>query len=230
MRVGVESVLAEVEVSEYEQLHSDSHRMNDTQRLNTASGRRAVSGLETGSRPSDARRRPRPTSRLTKRSQAAVIHFFTAGAWSHSRTMSTVDVAIGRRGLRRWLAGFLRRRRLACGSLRGLAAGNEGIPRMLALFEEQDVQTSWYVPGHTIETFRDEIEAVAAAGHELGVHGYSHENPTDLSRNRKTRSSRSRSIAHRGRHRVGAGRSPRQLVGVQREHAGAGRETRLPVR
>jgi len=38
--------------------------MNDTQRLNTASGRRAVSGLETGSRPSDARRRPRPTSRL----------------------------------------------------------------------------------------------------------------------------------------------------------------------
>ncbi len=65
---------------------------------------------------------------------------------------------------------------------RGLSAGNEGIPRMLELFETEDVTTSWYVPGHTIETFRDEIEAVADAGHELGIHGYSHENPTDLTR------------------------------------------------
>ena len=65
---------------------------------------------------------------------------------------------------------------------RGLSAGNEGIPRMLALFESEDITTSWYVPGHTIETFRENIESVAAAGHELGIHGYSHENPTDLSR------------------------------------------------
>ena len=65
---------------------------------------------------------------------------------------------------------------------RGLSAGNEGIPRLLQLFEDEGVRTSWYVPGHTIDTFRDNVEAVAAAGHELGVHGYSHENPTDLSR------------------------------------------------
>ena len=65
---------------------------------------------------------------------------------------------------------------------RGLSAGNEGIPRMLQLFEDEDIDTSWYVPGHTIETFREEIQAVADAGHEIGVHGYSHENPTDLSR------------------------------------------------
>jgi len=65
---------------------------------------------------------------------------------------------------------------------RGLSAGKEGIPRLLQLLEDQEVTSSWYVPGHTIETFRDEIEAVAAAGHEIGIHGYSHENPTDLSR------------------------------------------------
>src|SRR6056297_1429274 len=65
---------------------------------------------------------------------------------------------------------------------RGVSAGNEGIPRMRTLFAEEGIDTSWYVPGHTLETFRDEIEAVAADGHELGVHGYSHENPTDLSR------------------------------------------------
>lgn len=65
---------------------------------------------------------------------------------------------------------------------RGLSAGNEGIPRMLTVFEKEDVDTSWFVPGHSLETFRENIEMVANAGHELGVHGYSHENPTDLSR------------------------------------------------
>jgi len=65
---------------------------------------------------------------------------------------------------------------------RGLSAGNEGIPRMLQLFEDEGIDTSWYIPGHTIETFHEEVQAVADAGHEIGVHGYSHENPTDLSR------------------------------------------------
>ena len=65
---------------------------------------------------------------------------------------------------------------------RGLSAGHEGIPRLLQLFEDEGVDTSWYIPGHTIETFREECQAVADAGHEIGVHGYSHENPTDLSR------------------------------------------------
>jgi peptidoglycan-N-acetylglucosamine deacetylase len=97
--------------------------------------------------------------------------------------MGTVDVAIGVDAdcVAGWLGSYGGEDSPADLS-RGLSAGNEGIPRMLALFEEQDIETSWYVPGHTIETFRDEIEAVAAAGHELGVHGYSHENPTDLSR------------------------------------------------
>ncbi len=65
---------------------------------------------------------------------------------------------------------------------RGLSAGNEGIPRMLELLETEDVEGSWYIPGHSIETFRDNVQDVADAGHEIGVHGYSHENPTDLSR------------------------------------------------
>ena len=65
---------------------------------------------------------------------------------------------------------------------RGLLAGHEGVPRMLQVFENAGIDTSWYVPGHTIETFEEEIGAVADAGHEIGVHGYTHENPTDLSR------------------------------------------------
>jgi len=33
------------------------------------------------------------------------------------------------------------------------------------------------VPGHSIETFPEQMKAVADAGHEIGLHGYSHENP-----------------------------------------------------
>jgi peptidoglycan/xylan/chitin deacetylase (PgdA/CDA1 family) len=36
------------------------------------------------------------------------------------------------------------------------------------------------VPGHSIETFPEQMKRVAAAGHEFGVHGYSHENPIAL--------------------------------------------------
>ncbi|MFC7155246.1 polysaccharide deacetylase [Halomarina halobia] len=65
---------------------------------------------------------------------------------------------------------------------RGLLAGTEGIPRLLQVFEDADVDTSWFIPGHTIETFPEECAAVAEAGHEIGTHGYTHENPTDLER------------------------------------------------
>jgi peptidoglycan/xylan/chitin deacetylase (PgdA/CDA1 family) len=65
---------------------------------------------------------------------------------------------------------------------RGLFAGEVGVPRLLKLFERMKIQTSWFVPGHSIETFPDQIRAVAAAGHEIGVHGYSHENPIAMTR------------------------------------------------
>lgn len=97
--------------------------------------------------------------------------------------MSDVDVAIGVDAdcVAGWLGSYGGADSPADLS-RGLSAGNEGIPRMLQLFEDEGIDTSWYIPGHTIETFREEVQAVADAGHEIGVHGYSHENPTDLSR------------------------------------------------
>ena len=65
---------------------------------------------------------------------------------------------------------------------RGLFAGEVGVPRLVTLFERYDIKTSWFVPGHSLETFPREIEAVLAGGHEIGAHGYSHENPVSLSR------------------------------------------------
>jgi len=60
---------------------------------------------------------------------------------------------------------------------RGLFAGEVGSPRLLRLFERMGIKTTWFIPGHSIETFPSQMQAVADAGHEIGIHGYTHENP-----------------------------------------------------
>ena len=69
-----------------------------------------------------------------------------------------------------------------CDISRGMFAGEVGVPRLLDLFERYDLRTTWFVPGHSIETFPDQIAQVVAGGHEIGVHGYSHENPIAMTR------------------------------------------------
>jgi peptidoglycan/xylan/chitin deacetylase (PgdA/CDA1 family) len=65
---------------------------------------------------------------------------------------------------------------------RGLFAGEVGAPRLLKLFERMQIKTTWFIPGHSIETFPEQMKAVAEAGHEIGMHGYSHENPIAMTR------------------------------------------------
>ncbi len=60
---------------------------------------------------------------------------------------------------------------------RGMFAGEVGIPRLVRLFQALGIRTTWFIPGHSIETFPEQVAEVVAAGHEIGAHGYSHENP-----------------------------------------------------
>ena len=60
---------------------------------------------------------------------------------------------------------------------RGLFAGEVGVPRLLDLFREFGIRATWFVPGHSVETFPEQSAAIVEAGHEIGLHGYSHENP-----------------------------------------------------
>ncbi|GLZ10832.1 hypothetical protein Acsp04_10670 [Actinomadura sp. NBRC 104425] len=69
-----------------------------------------------------------------------------------------------------------------CDISRGLFAGEVGVPRLLELFRRHELPSTWFWPGHSIETFPAEFDACVAAGHEIGVHGYSHENPIAMSR------------------------------------------------
>ena len=56
------------------------------------------------------------------------------------------------------------------------------MPRLLKLFARYDIETTWFIPGHTADSFPRECAAAAEAGHEIGLHGYSHENPLAMSR------------------------------------------------
>ncbi|KAL3495662.1 hypothetical protein BJX62DRAFT_222564 [Aspergillus germanicus] len=63
---------------------------------------------------------------------------------------------------------------------RGLFAGHIGIIRLVNLFKTYNIKATWFIPGHSLETFPEECALVRDAGHEIGLHGYSHENPTDM--------------------------------------------------
>ncbi len=60
---------------------------------------------------------------------------------------------------------------------RGMFSGEVGTPRLLNLFKKYDLPATWFIPGHSIETFPDSVKKIVDAGHEIGAHGYSHENP-----------------------------------------------------
>ncbi|CZR58798.1 related to polysaccharide deacetylase family protein [Phialocephala subalpina] len=58
---------------------------------------------------------------------------------------------------------------------RGVFGANTGTDRMLKLFKDHDILASWYMPSHSILSFPTQMAKVRDAGHEIGLHGYTHE-------------------------------------------------------
>ena len=58
--------------------------------------------------------------------------------------------------------------------------GAVGTRRLLTLLERAGVPGTFFVPGHTAETYPEITRAIVAAGHEIGHHGYLHEDPLGL--------------------------------------------------
>lgn len=55
-----------------------------------------------------------------------------------------------------------------------------GVPRLLALLADYDLRATFFVPGLTAERYPAAVEAIAAAGHEIGHHSHSHRSAVDL--------------------------------------------------
>jgi peptidoglycan/xylan/chitin deacetylase (PgdA/CDA1 family) len=56
-----------------------------------------------------------------------------------------------------------------------------GIPRLLDLLEREAIPSTWFMPGHTMETWPSTTESIVARGHELATHGWYHEDFSTLS-------------------------------------------------
>jgi len=54
------------------------------------------------------------------------------------------------------------------------------VPRILELLAREHIPTTWFVPGHTLETFPSNTEAILTGGHELACHGWYHEDFSEL--------------------------------------------------
>lgn len=78
---------------------------------------------------------------------------------------------------------------------RGVFGAEVGAPRLLELFDDHDVPATWFVPGHTIESFPDAAEDVWSHGHEIQHHGWSHTPPADYDSRAAEREDLERGIA-----------------------------------
>ncbi len=53
------------------------------------------------------------------------------------------------------------------------------VPRILETYRQLGIKQSFFIPGWCIETYPDAVEAILDGGHEIGHHGYLHEDPID---------------------------------------------------
>ena len=59
--------------------------------------------------------------------------------------------------------------------------GEDVLPEMLDVLEQENVKATFFVTGRFAEKFPELVQQIAAAGHEIGNHGYKHPHPDQLS-------------------------------------------------
>lgn len=64
---------------------------------------------------------------------------------------------------------------------RGVFGATVGIDRLLKLWDKYDIKTTWFTPAHSAESFPNQIRKIVEKGHEIGLHGYTHEFVSTLS-------------------------------------------------
>lgn len=53
--------------------------------------------------------------------------------------------------------------------------GAVAVPRILRMLGQRSIPATFFIPGHTIDTYPDVCEQIVDAGCEVGLHGYAHE-------------------------------------------------------
>jgi hypothetical protein len=58
---------------------------------------------------------------------------------------------------------------------RGVFGATVGIDRLLKLWDKYNIKATWFTPAHSAESFPKQIRKIVEKGHEIGLHGYTHE-------------------------------------------------------
>jgi peptidoglycan/xylan/chitin deacetylase (PgdA/CDA1 family) len=73
-----------------------------------------------------------------------------------------------------------------CDISRGVFAAKRGVPRLLDFFKRYGIKTTWKITGHSAESFPKATMMIIEDGHEIGIHGYLHENPLAMNLEQET--------------------------------------------
>ena len=60
---------------------------------------------------------------------------------------------------------------------RGEYGARVGVYRILDLLKQYSLPATFFIPGHTVESFPEPVEAILQAGHEVAHHSYAHTDP-----------------------------------------------------
>ena len=62
----------------------------------------------------------------------------------------------------------------------------EGVPNVLRLLRDLDLRATFFIEGWSALHYRDAVRSIHSDGHEIGLHGWIHENFAELDRLRAT--------------------------------------------
>jgi peptidoglycan-N-acetylglucosamine deacetylase len=80
------------------------------------------------------------------------------------------------------MSGFIARGLTSATPISRGEFGPVAVPRILDLLKKYRVASTWFIPGHTLETYPDQCRLVFDAGHEIGHHGWTHVPPNEMTR------------------------------------------------
>ena len=62
---------------------------------------------------------------------------------------------------------------------RGEYGATVGVPRVLKLLRDYNIKATFFIPGHTIDSFPQPVYDILNAGHEVAHHSYAHVDPSE---------------------------------------------------
>jgi peptidoglycan/xylan/chitin deacetylase (PgdA/CDA1 family) len=63
---------------------------------------------------------------------------------------------------------------------RGRYGPEVAVPRIIEMLDRYDVSCTFFIPGKVAEEYPEAVHTIHDAGHEIGLHGYTHSNPARL--------------------------------------------------